>query len=125
MLCVLFYACVFPFLKFATNLMINKYGVNGDIAGEIVFILPFGTVLLTPIIGYFIDRKGKGASIMIFGIHFISISSFIVFAFLPGNIYFALGGMFILGVAFSLVPSALWPAVPKIVPDQYLGSARC
>ncbi|MBP8851062.1 MAG: MFS transporter [Breznakibacter sp.] len=122
MLCVLFYACVFPFLKFATNLMINKYGVSSDIAGEIVFILPFGTVLLTPIIGYFIDRKGKGASIMILG-SILLVLVHLVFAFLPGNIYFALGGMFILGVAFSLVPSALWPAVPKIVPDQYLGSA--
>ena len=31
--------------------------------------------------------------------------------------------MFILGVAFSLLPSVLWPAVPKIVPEQQLGTA--
>lgn len=121
-LCVLFYACVFPFLKFATNLMINKYGVDVNIAGLIVFILPFGTVLLTPLIGYFIDKKGKGASIMILG-SLLLVLVHLVFALMPGNIYFALGSMFVLGVAFSLVPSALWPAVPKIVPDHYLGSA--
>lgn len=122
MLCVLFYSCVFPFMKFATNLMINKYGVGSELAGWIVFVLPFGTVLLTPLFGWFIDKKGKGATMMILG-SILLVVVHLLFAFLPGNIYLALLGMFLLGVAFSLVPSALWPAVPKIVPEQYLGSA--
>lgn len=122
MLCVLFYSCVFPFMKFATNLMINKYGVNSELAGLIVFVLPFGTVLLTPLFGWVIDKKGKGATMMILG-SVLLVLVHLLFAFLPGNVYLALLGMFLLGIAFSLVPSALWPAVPKIVPEQYLGSA--
>lgn len=122
MLCVLFYSCVFPFMKFASNLMINKYGVDGELAGLIVFVLPFGTVLLTPLFGWFIDKRGMGATMMIFG-SVLLVLVHLLFALLPGTVFFAYLGMFLLGVAFSLVPSALWPAVPKIVPDQYLGSA--
>ncbi|MDL2306035.1 MFS transporter, partial [Bacteroides sp. OttesenSCG-928-D19] len=47
LLCVLFYSAVFPFLKYATSLMINKYNVAADLAGNIPAILPFGTILLT------------------------------------------------------------------------------
>ena len=31
--------------------------------------------------------------------------------------------MIILGIAFGLVPSAMWPSVPKIIPMKLLGSA--
>ncbi|MCG8410625.1 MAG: MFS transporter [Bacteroidales bacterium] len=121
-LCVLFYSCVFPFMKFAANLMSNKYGVDAETAGFIAFILPFGTILLTPLFGSFIDNKGKGATMMILGsVLLIIVHS--IFAFLPGNIVLAYTGMFILGVGFSLVPSAMWPSVPKIVSENRLGTA--
>ena len=121
-LCVLFYSCVFPFMKFAANLMSNKYGVDAETAGLIAFILPFGTVLLTPIFGSYIDKKGKSASMMVLGsILLIVVHS--IFTFLPGNVIFAYIAMFILGVAFSLVPSAMWPSVPKIVAENRLGTA--
>ncbi len=60
LLCVLFYSAVFPFLKFATSVMINKYSVEPKLAGLIPLILPFGTVLLTPLFGGIYDKKGKG-----------------------------------------------------------------
>ena len=66
-LCVLFYSGVFPFLKFATKLMIYKYGVEPELAGLIPAMLPFGTILLTPIFGSLYDRLGKGATLMIIG----------------------------------------------------------
>jgi MFS family permease len=122
LLCVLFYSCVFPFMKFAANLMTNKYGVDSEAAGLIAFILPFGTILLTPLFGSFIDKKGKGASMMVLGsILLIIVHS--IFTFLPGNVYLAYLAMFILGVGFSLVPSAMWPSVPKIVSENRLGTA--
>ena len=66
-LCVLFYSSVFPFLKYASDLMVNKFGVDPEFAGAIPALLPFGTILLTPLFGNLYDRKGKGASIMILG----------------------------------------------------------
>ena len=67
LLCVLFYSGVFPFLKFATKLMIYKYHVNPDLAGNSPALLPFGTILLTPLFGSLYDRIGKGATLMIIG----------------------------------------------------------
>lgn len=122
-LCVLFYSAVFPFLKYATDLMVNKFGVEGDLAGAIPSFLPFGTILLTPIFGSIYDRKGKGASIMILGsamlivIHFLFALPFVTWW------VFALLLVILLGVSFSLVPSAMWPSLTKIVPDNKLGTA--
>ncbi|MCX6165597.1 MAG: MFS transporter [Ignavibacteriae bacterium] len=122
-LCALFYSAVFPFLKYATALMINKFGVNENLAGMIPGLLPFGTILLTPVFGNMIDKKGKGASIMIFG-SILIIAVHLLFAVPLLNHYLiAVALMIILGIGFSLVPSAMWPSVPKIIPSKQLGSA--
>ena len=67
LLCVLFYSAVFPFLKYAPNLMINKFDIDPEWSGVIPALLPFGNILLTPFFGNLYDRKGKGATIMIIG----------------------------------------------------------
>ena len=122
-LCVLFYSAVFPFLKYATDLMVNKFGVKEDLAGLIPMLLPFGNILLTPLFGGIYDRKGKGATIMIIG----AVLLIIVHALfsVPGlnSWIFAMVLVVVLGIAFSLVPSALWPSVPKIIPQKRLGNA--
>ena len=122
-LCVLFYSAVFPFLKYASNLMINKFGVSEHFAGDIPSLLPFGNILLTPLFGSIYDKKGKGASIMIIG----SILLVIVHLFFAIPIFnssaFAIFLILILGIGFSLVPSAMWPSVPKIIPEKQLGTA--
>ena len=122
-LCLLFYSAVFPFLKFAANLMINKFGISEQFAGDIPSLLPFGNILLTPLFGTIYDRKGKGASIMILG----SILIIIVHLFFAIPIFnspiFAIFLIIILGIGFSLVPSAMWPSVPKIIPEKQLGTA--
>jgi predicted MFS family arabinose efflux permease len=64
LLCLIFYSGVFPFLDYATDLMVQKYHVSESLAGLIPALLPFGNILLTPVFGTIYDRKGKGASIM-------------------------------------------------------------
>ena len=122
MLCVLFYSAVFPFMKYAPDLMVNKFMVFKETAGDIPGLLPLGTMLLTPVIGLFLDYKGKSASIMILG-SLLLIFVHLGFAFGPASEVFAIFLMIVLGVSFSLVPAAMWPAVPSIVKEQYLGSA--
>ncbi len=123
LLCVLFYSGVFPFLYYATDLMINKYGVAEEFAGSIPGLLPFGTIILTPFFGNIYDRKGKGATIMLIGSIMLLIAH-LVFA-IPAldNYLLAIGLIIFLGVTFSLVPSAMWPSVPKIIPEKQLGTA--
>ena len=122
-LCVLFYSAVFPFLKYATDLMVNKFGVDEYWAGVIPGLLPFGTILLTPLFGSIYDRKGKGATIMIIGAVLI-ILVHALFAIPIFNSYlFAIFLVIVLGIGFSLVPSAMWPSVPKIIPERQLGTA--
>ena len=123
LLCLMFYSGVFPFLKFATKIMIYKYNVDPDIAGNIPAILPFGTILLTPLFGSIYDRIGKGATLMIIG-SVMLVAVHALFALPILNVWwFALLVMIVLGIAFSLVPSAMWPSVPKIIPQKQLGSA--
>ena len=122
-LCVLFYSAVFPFLKYAADLMVNKFNVNPLVAGSIPALLPFGTILLTPFFGNVYDRKGKGASIMIIGaILLIIVHTLFSIPFLNFKPV-AIALIIILGIGFSLVPSAMWPSVPKIIPEKQLGTA--
>lgn len=122
LLCLMFYAGVFPFLKFATKLMVTKYGVSADLAGLVPAMLPFGTIFLTPLFGYVYDRRGKGATLMLLG-SILLVLVHVSFALPLTSWVFAIVVMIVLGVAFGLVPSALWPSVPKIIPMKLLGSA--
>ncbi|MCK9160738.1 MAG: MFS transporter [Bacteroidaceae bacterium] len=123
MLCVLFYSCVFPFQKYATELMINKYHIAEDLAGTVAGLPALGALFLTPVFGGIVDKHGKAASIMILG------AGMIIFVHLIYSLPFvtywpiAIALMIILGIAFSLVPSAMWPSVAKIFPSNQLGTA--
>ncbi len=119
MLCVLFYSAVFPFMKYAPDLMINKFGVAPTLAGDISSILPFGTLVFTPVFAYICDYKGKSASLMVYG-SLLVVMVHLIFAFTTITPYIP---MFILGIAFSLVPAAMWPAVTKIVETNKIGTA--
>ena len=123
LLCVLFYSAVFPWIKFATDLVINKYQVNPDLAGLIPSVLPLGTLFLTPFFGNLYDKKGKGATIMIIGaVLLIFVHGIFSIPFL-NNWILAMAVTVVLGIALSLVPSAMWPSVPKIIPEKQLGTA--
>ncbi len=122
LLCMLYYSALYPFLDFATKLMIAKYGVDPDLAGTIPAILPFTSIVLTPLFGAMYDRMGHGATIMIVGTVMLTVV-LMVFALPVGSSALAVCLMLVLGVAFSLLPAVLWPAVPRIVPMQQLGTA--
>jgi MFS family permease len=194
LLCVSFYAAVFPFIQYAPDMLVNKFGftyalpdnpasnitlfgstaignssvflalfvfglafslvpsniksrANKNISMVIIFaafllfvyllkdtfrlwftngpktasLIPLGTILFTPIFGNYVDKKGHGASIMILG------SLLLIFAHLALSLFnaklLAYLGLFSLGIAFSLVPAAMWPSVAKIVPENRLGTA--
>lgn len=116
LLCLMFYSAVFPFMKYAASLMENKYGVSTSLAGIIPSLIPFGNLIMTPLFGSIYDKKGKGATIMIIG-SLLLILVHVLFALPILNYWwFATFIMILLGVVFSLVPSAMWPSVPKIIP---------
>ena len=122
LLCMLYYSALYPFLDFATKLMIAKYGVNPDLAGTIPAILPFTSIVLTPLFGAMYDRVGHGATIMIIGTVMLTVV-LMVFAMPLESSALAVCLMLVLGIAFSLLPAVLWPAVPRIVPMKQLGTA--
>jgi predicted MFS family arabinose efflux permease len=123
LLCVSFYSGVFPFIKYATDLMIQKFHVDPNLAGIIPGLLPFGTMIMTPVFGGIYDRKGKGATIMMIGAVLL-LAVHLLFSIPMINHWFiALLLMIVLGVSFSLVPAAMWPSVPKIIPEKQLGTA--
>ncbi len=190
LLCVAFYSAVFPFIQYAPDLLVNKFGFTYVLPTEgaismfgseamgnafvyiVVFVfalsftlipnniskgknmarfiilalfavivylnyemigvwlnngpktaalIPLGTIIFTPIFGSIVDNKGKAASLMMLGALLLifahvalSLSSSPIFAYL---------GLLSLGIAFSLVPAAMWPSVAKIVPENRLGTA--
>ncbi len=124
-LCVLFYSAIFPFQKFATDMLASKLSIDAVIAARYVSFFPIGAMVLTPFIGAFLDFKGKGATMMMYGAILLTISH-LIFALVPEASFtpvVAIATIVILGVAFSLVPASMWPSLPKIIDEKYLGSA--
>ncbi|HPX34954.1 MAG TPA: MFS transporter, partial [Bacteroidales bacterium] len=82
-------------------------------------------MILTPFIGAFLDKKGLGASMMLYGAILLTVSH-LIFALVPASAFnhtIAYTTIVILGLAFSLVPASMWPSIPKIVEERFLGSA--
>ena len=125
MLCVLYYSAIFPFQRYAANMLQCTLHISATTAADIFRWFPMGAMVLTPLLGYYLDRKGKGASMLILGA-ILMIVCHLTFALLlpvfPSEAL-AFSAIVILGVSFSLVPAALWPSVPKIMEARFLGSA--
>ena len=121
-LCVLYYSAIFPFQKFATGMLESNLGLSTDKAAGLFSWFPIGAMVLTPFLGAFLDNKGKGATMLICGALLMSVCH-LTFALIPLTKTIAYFAIILLGVSFSLVPAALWPSVPKLVEDRYLGSA--
>lgn len=67
LLCVLYYSAIFPFQKYAANMLQCTLGISNEAAGLIFAVFPLGAAAITPILGNYLDRKGKGASMLILG----------------------------------------------------------
>ena len=170
LLCVLYYSAIFPFQKYAVNMLqcnltftpvdkesfwastevtIIQYGIMSILSLSVVFLIaycymgymrqsaesifavfPLLAVGITPILGSYVDHKGKAATMLILGA-LLLISCHLTFAFiLPMFKGHAIGGVIVayltilvLGASFSLVPASLWPSVPKLVDPKIIGSA--
>lgn len=124
LLCLLFYAAVNPFLKYSTGMMVEKFGINQELAGLFPMILPMGCIVLTPLFGGIFDKKGHGADLMILGAGIIT-AVHAVFALLPNGAspIIPIFLMVMLGIGFALLPSAMWPSIAKIIPAKQLGTA--
>ncbi len=192
LLCVAFYSAVFPFMQYAPDLLVNKFGFtlnlppegqfvvmgNAALGNALIFVafflfafaftlvpkyipnktgkvvsvivigilfagmlywlrdllalwmvngpkvaslLPLGTILFTPIFGSIVDSKGKAASLMLLGSALVICAHLFLSVF--NNVILGYVGLLALGIAFSLVPAAMWPSVSKIVPGKRLGTA--
>ena len=119
LICVTFYSAVFPFMAFAPDFFYHKFGMTYEKSGQIASLLPLGTLLFTPLFGFLIDRKGRAATAMIFGSLTLLVVH-LVFTFTGFPPYVP---MILLGVAFSLVPAAMWPSMVKLVEEKEIGTA--
>jgi MFS family permease len=119
LLCVTFYSAVFPFQAYTPDLLHNKFGLSIAVSGTLSSLIIWGTIIFTPLFGLFVDKKGKRASLMLIGsfllvvVH-LTLSLTSITPYVP---------MFILGIAFSLVPAAMWPSVALIVDERRIGTA--
>lgn len=129
LLCVLYYSAIFPFQKYAINMLQCNLDFSAERAGLIFSVFPLGAAAITPFLGNFLDKKGKGATMLIFGA-LLMIACHLTFALVLPAVKGSIAGPIIaftaivfLGISFSLVPAALWPSVPKLVDNRLLGSA--
>lgn len=141
LLCVTYYSAVFPFIgAYGPSILHHNFGfamalpsnfsdlsfmdkvtaylTNGP---KITGLIPLGSIIFTPIFGAWVDRKGKAASMMFLG-SVLLIFSHVSISFIHTK-FMAYPALFSLGVAFSLVPAAMWPSVAKIVEENRLGTA--
>ncbi len=123
LLCVFFYCCIISFKKFGTSIVIPRFGMDLENAKWMITMIPFFTVIFTPLFGALVDKVGKATVWMVVGA-FLVLAAHMVLRFAPQGVpFWGYFGISMLGVGYSLVPSAMWPSVPKIVPERNLGTA--
>ena len=123
LLCVFFYCSIISFKKFATSILIPRFGIPVETASLMVSMIPFFTVIFAPLFGFMVDKVGKGTKWMIAGSVLVLLAH-VMIAFAPQGVSaFGYVAIAMLGIGYSLVPAALWPAIPRIVPEKNLGTA--
>ena len=122
MLCVLYYSAIFPFQRFATDMLQSNLGITAKQASDIFRWFPIGAMVLTPLLGSYLDHRGKGATMLLLGAILMT-ACHLIFALVPLTPLIAYSAIILLGISFSLVPAALWPSVPKLIENRLLGSA--
>lgn len=119
LLCMVYYSAIFPFQGAATDFFIERYGLGNIGAARLASILVTISMLSTWLFGALVDRIGKRASLLIVG-SLAMIPTHISMAYTNINPWIP---MVVLGLSFSLVPAALWPALPLMVKERQLGTA--
>lgn len=119
LLCVAFYAAIFPFRSFSIKYFIEAWSVARDVAGQYNSVLPLAAMIATPIFGLMCDKLGKRALFMVFG----SILLMPVYLMMAYQVAPLTLPVVMMGIAFSLIPAVMWPAVAYIVEERRLGTA--
>ncbi len=123
LLCVLFYSAVFPFIKYAADLMVQKYNVDPKLAGTIPGLLPIGAIVLTPLFGSLYDRIGKGSHIDGDRICHVDIRAYHVRSAYPECMVVCYGDHDYLGICFLIGSFCNVAFCSKIIPEKQLGTA--
>lgn len=125
LLCVLYYSAIFPFQNYAGMMLQNTLNISERSAGLIFFVFPIGAAIITPFIGNFLDRRGKGCTMLIWGsvLMILCHSTFAYLLPVCQSKLLAYVAIVVLGISFALVPASLWPSVPKLIQPKLLGSA--
>lgn len=132
-LCFTFYSAIFPFRTFAIDFFTNKIlsahgGLNAaesvrvlslELAGRLNSLLPLSAMIATPLFGLLVDRVGKRALFMMLG-SLLLMPVYLMMAYSSISLYVPVSMM---GIAFSLIPAVMWPAVAYIVDQSRLGTA--
>lgn len=119
LLCVTFYSAIFPFTNHAPRFLQMKFGLTAAQGGNYTSVIMTASMIFTPILGFLVDKLGHRGKIMIVGsLMLIPAHLLLGLTTLPPAISFI-----ILGISFSLVPAAMWPAIPILVKERFLGTA--
>jgi len=124
-LCVFYYISIWTFQRFAVGMLDSRLIDAPMLSSDIFALFPLGAAILTPLLGFFLDFRGRGATMLIWG-SLLMVVCHATFAIMPESAFtfpVAVGAIVLLGVSFSLVPAALWPAIPKIIEQRMLGTA--
>lgn len=123
LLCVFFYSSIIAFKKFAGAILVPRFDVPAEAASWMVSMLPFATVVFAPLFGILVDKIGHATRWMLAGA-VLALTAHLLLAFAPAGVpFWGYLSMVFLGFGYSLVPAAMWPSVPRIVPDKVLGTA--
>jgi MFS family permease len=116
-LCITFYGCIFPFETFGQKFLIEARHVSPQTASLLVGMEPFFSMIGAPIFGYVVDRYARRSLFMLFGsLLIVPVYLMLGYTNIPPAIPMAM-----MGVAFALVPSVMWPALAYVVEKSRLG----
>jgi MFS family permease len=119
-LCVTFYSVIFPFRStFAIKYFQHAHHVSLQEAGQLNGYVFLAAIVATPLFGLLADRVGRRAAFMALGC-FLLAAAFPILAYTDANLWIT---TVLIGIAFSLVPAIIWPAVPYLVEPRRLGTA--
>ena len=119
LLCVTFYSAIFPFQTFAVKFFIEAHGTSREFGGFLSSMITLFAMIFTPIFGYVVDRVGRRALFMMWG-SLLLVPVYLMMAYTAVDLRIPMAMM---GIAFSLVPAVMWPAVAYLVDEHKLGTA--
>ena len=119
LLCVTFYAGIFPFQTFAQKFFIEAHGVTASRAAMLVGIPTVIAMVATPLFGLLVDRIGRRTLLMLVGTALLA-PTYLMLGYGRQGLVLP---VVLMGIAFALVPAVMWPAVILIVPQGSLGKA--